>query len=265
MNITHKLIHYINNEIPIVFSKYGDGEYICASKDYSFYGVKSSSNCDNDTYTNKLSDGIINSFKYFANLGDNYYFGKWDNDKIINYWNSIANCNVNWANYMSLLLYDHDREKLNIYKEIKNSKLKKIIICNPLLIKSKILLNIDHMINIPLNNWFDKEFNKIIYNLKKKIGDSETNSNFILMTCCGMGAKVIIAEMHKIYPNGIYLDIGSGLDTICTKRSTRGLEFNYEIAYDLFRDIIPDNWDDPQYNYIYEEAHHKLGIHLGKT
>jgi hypothetical protein len=261
MSITDKLIHYINNEIPIVFSKYGDGEYICASKDYNLYGPKSSSNCDNDTYTNKLSEGIIESFKYFANIGDEYYFGKWENDKITQYWENLVNNKLNWANYLSLLLYDHDRHKINIYKEIKNSKLKKIIICNPLLIKSKILLNIDYMINVPLNNWFDKEFNKIIYNLKKKINKDD---KFILMTCCGMGAKVIIAVMHKIYPNGIYLDIGSGLDTICTKRSTRGADFNYEISYDLFKEIIPDNWDDPQYNYIYEEAHNKLGLHIPK-
>ncbi len=261
MNITNKLVHCINNAIPIVFSKYGDGEYICASKDYTLYGVKSSSNCDNDTYTNKLSQGINNSFKYFANK-ENYYFGKWNNDKIISYWeNLVNNSPLNWTSYSSLLLYDHDIEKINIYKEIKNSKLKKIIICNSLLNKSKILLNIDHIINIPLNNWFDKEFNKIIYNLKKIIGN-ESTSQFILMTCCGMSAKVIISEMHKVYPNGIYLDIGSGLDTICTKRSTRGIEFNYEIAYDLFKEIIPDNWEDDQYNYIYEEAHNKLGIHI---
>ena len=262
MNITDKLIYCIHNKIPIVFSKYGDGEYICSSKDYSLYGIKSSSNCDNDSYTNKLSEGISNSFKYFANTRDNYYFGKWDNDKIILYWeNLVNNIPLNWASYSSLLLYDHDREKINIYKEIKKSPLKKIIICNSLLIKSKILLNIDHMIYVPLNNWFDKEFNKIIYNFKKYIGNDK---QFILMTCCGMSAKVIMMEINKLYPQGIFLDIGSGLDTICTKRSTRGVEFNYEIAYDLFKDIIPDNWDNEKYNYIYEEAYNKLGIHIPK-
>ena len=39
------------------------------------------------------------------------------------------------------------------------------------------------------------------------------------MTSCGQSAKVLIAELHKTYPNGIYLDVGSGLDCICTKRA----------------------------------------------
>jgi hypothetical protein len=82
------------------------------------------------------------------------------------------------------------------------------------------------------------------------------------MTCCGMSAKVLIAELSKKYPKGIYFDIGSGLDKLCTKKDSRGVYKSYEELLDLFKGIIPDSWNDPKYDYIYDEASTKLGIHL---
>lgn len=67
---------------------------------------------------------------------------------------------------------------------------------------------------------------KILINLDNYSEDK----NYIVFTVNGMSTIVLIGELHKLYPNdiylGIYLDIGSDLDCICTKRDSRGLVIN---------------------------------------
>ena len=65
------------------------------------------------------------------------------------------------------------------------------------------------------------------------------------MTCCGMSAKVLISELRKKHSRGIYLDIGSALDYVCTKKCSRGNKYSYEYIENVFRDLIPDNWNIP--------------------
>jgi len=136
-------------------------------------------------------------------------------------------------------------------------------VCNELLIKSKLLLNADEIILVPFNNWFDTEFENILDKICKLIN---TDDNHMVITCCGMSAKVLICELYKRFPNGIYLDFGHALDFICTKKDSRGIEsnwgYNYEYIYEFLKELLPEEWDDDKYNYIYEEAKQKLGIHL---
>ena len=75
----------------------------------------------------------------------------------------------------------------------------------------------------------------------------------------------MIAELHKTYPNGIYLDIGSMLDLICTKRTSRDKSDSYEEVYNIYNEagLISKNWNDSEYEYIYKEAQLKLGLHVG--
>ena len=158
MDITDILINSVENKIPISFSKYGDGEFFCAN---SYEGF----NCDGDNYTEKKKKSLINSFKYLVNETNNSYFGLWFTQDIKNYWDSLVSKEVKWANYHSLFIVDENiPKKIILYKKIKESSLKKIIVCNPLLVKAKVLLNIDFMINVNFNNWFDSDFDKIIEN-----------------------------------------------------------------------------------------------------
>ena len=60
------LVECVKNNIPVRYCKYGDGEYFCSTK-YS-NNLTMSQNCDNDTYTKNLSDGVTNSFKYNTNF-----------------------------------------------------------------------------------------------------------------------------------------------------------------------------------------------------
>ena len=125
--------------------------------------------------------------------------------------------------------------------------------------KAQPLLNIDLMIYIPLNNWFDTSFEELMQILNKVIS---TDEQYIIMCSAGMGAKVVICELTKLFPNNIYLDIGSALDTICTKRVTRDINRTYEKVLYYLQDILPSDWNDPKYEYIYDEANHKMGLHM---
>lgn len=262
------IVDCVKNNIPIVYCKYGDGEYFCATKyDNNLPMVQ---NCDNDTYTVKLSEGVKKSFSYITEQ-NNVFIGRWFNQNVIDYWTSTAiNKCINWIHYHTLLFDDDDinnnekfKQKANLFNVIKQSSRKKIIVCNNLLIKSKILLNIDNIVLIPLCNWFDDKFDEVFNEVKNIIGGDE---NHIVLTCCGMGAKVLIAELHKEFPNGIYLDFGSGLDCICTKRNSRGWGYTYEMLYSRFEqnNLLPDDWNNEKYDYIYSESYDKLGTHLPK-
>lgn len=255
MNITVRLTECVRNNIPVSFSKYGDGEFNCMM-------YQRGRNCDRDTYTEKLSNALNNSFVHLVeNMPHNAYIGLWHNLENKQKLEKKTSTIINWASYHTIIFDKKDDEtKAILYKAIKQSKLKKIIICNQLLIKSQVLLDIDDVIFVPFNNWFDSGFDHILQQVKEKIG---TDGNHIVLTCCGMSAKVLICELVKSFPHGIYLDFGSALDTICTKRDSRGSKFGYEYYIHLLKDCLPDNWEDDKYMALYSQANQKLGVHLG--
>lgn len=257
LDIIDHISECILNKIPILFVKYGDGEYNCAK---GLHGH----NCDNDEYTNKLSNLLKKSFIYISNI-PNSYIGLWHSNNNTKFWESLVANNINWAVYHTVIIDsihdDNFKRKLNLYYIIQKSTLKKYIICNPLLIKSKLLFNATKLIHVPFQNWFDKYFDNLIKFVCQEIGDDEQP---IVITCCGMGAKVVIAELHKKFPRGIFLDFGSAIDFICTKRDSRGYanSYTYEELHNLLSHILPDDWHDPQYEPLYLEAKQKMGIHL---
>ena len=269
---TGLFINNIQNNVPFVYAKFGDGEYLCMIK----YDNKEickhlqtlplNANCDNDNYTEKLSLSLRESLKYLVDTCKNSYIGEWPNIDVRTYIQSLITTNINFCQYGSFLFTEVNNidDKINIFKIIKTTQKKKIYVCNELLIKVKSLLNIDHLVHVSINNWFDTQLDNVMEQIKKIIGNED--KDYIILTSCGMGAKVLIAELHKIYPKSTYIDIGSGLDIICTKRNSRGWQFKYEDLYKKFleNDFIPEDWNDPKYDYIYPEAHNKLGIHVSK-
>jgi hypothetical protein len=260
MVITNYITQCVKDNKPIIFLKFGDGEYNCVFNNYG-------ANCDNDTYTPKLSFDIKKSFKYIVEKTDKTYIGMWQDIKNTKQWEELVNKKVNWVNYHAIIIDNKNnqdnQDKLDLYKAIKNNKSKKIIVCNELLIKSKYLFDADHIVIVPFNNWFDNQFNEILNQIIQLIGNDD---NHIVITCCGMSAKVLIPALREKFTNGIYLDFGSALDFICTKKDSRGYEPVYNITYeyliDFFKEILPEDWNDEKYNYIYEKAKNKLGIHL---
>jgi hypothetical protein len=263
MNITAFLTNCIRYNIPISFSKYGDGEYNCvASID--------SHNCDRDKYTEKLRKCLTDAFLYMVNKTENSFVGLWPNQSSQEFWENLSGKKVKWVDYHSIIIRQDDilinrdvlNSKIDLFKSIQESTLKKIIICNKLLLKAALLFNTNYTIQIPFNNWFDDYIESVIENVSNVI---DKDGNHIVITCCGMGAKVIISELKKRFPKGIYLDFGSALDIICTKKDSRGFDYTYDDLKRELIDILPKDWENEQFDSIYKEANEKLGIHLKQS
>jgi hypothetical protein len=245
IDISEKIINSIIYSIPIAFLKFGDGEYNCIMN-------PNGCNCDKDNYTYKLSNSLRNAFINITNNNNNsYYIGKWNNRKVIDdYINISNNNNINYADYHTFIMLGQshmegylDKKKIKIYETIKISKIKKIMVCNSSMIKAQKLLDIDYMIFIPVNNWFDDQFENVLNNVSEIINNNNGEPHIIL-TCCGMSAKVLIYELSKKYDNSLYFDIGSALDYLCNE-DIRGYKnlYSYEYLLDLFKEVIPENWN----------------------
>ena len=275
-----EITEFIKKDIPFIFVKFGDGEYNAVN---GYYGT----NCDGDPYTIKLKNGLIEAIKYYSLL-NNVYSGRWHTDDVPEYFDSIDNIgnfdsidnignnigdkkNKNkWIDYHTFIMDQNSFEnnnKLELFKSIKDSKRKKILIGNELLIKAKYLLNIEKHLVIPYRNWVENDFENILNNILSFFNGNDVNGNDVngrpmIITCGGMGSKILIMELHKILKNGIFIDIGSGLDYLCTKKCSRGNTYSYDKLENYFQEILPLNWDDYSFNDIYEKAKHNIGIHL---
>ena len=169
---------------------------------------------------------------------------------------------IKWAKQHTFVIGDEDNiqnpdtiRKIQLYKSIKQSTMKKILICNRFLVKATVLFNVDVMINVNYNNWFDESFNEILEKLKTEIGSTEQP---MILSSCGMGSKILIAELSKLYPKGIFLDIGSAVDYLCLKYDTRGRKYMYNDLVNIFAEILPSDWNDLKYDELYIQSRHYL-------
>lgn len=264
--IVVKLTELIQQNKPCSFSKYGDGEYYCVTSN-------DGQNCDYDNYTLKLKNALIASFKYMIdeNKSKNTFIGMWHDVNNCDFWKNLVENKdkIQWVDYHTFIIDVKDfenvhinndlNEKISLYRAIQYSSLKKYVICNPLMIKLQMLFKADELIFVPFQNWFDEHFHDVLSYLIEKIGN---NTQPMVILACGMSAKVMIAELHKIYPNGIFIDIGSAMDLLCTKRDSRGRLYDYQCIYNRFKYILPDEWEHPQWEGLYSEAKEKMGLLL---
>jgi hypothetical protein len=246
------LNHRITQQIPVVYCKFGDGEYLCMCGSQG-------QNCDRTPYTQKLKDGLIQSYKHLIVQPD-VFIAHWPDQNSMDYFHSLSS--FNWINqyYQLLQLIQStftDTRFRELISVIKQSPLNKILVANKYMTKMNTLFNINKHHIIDPYNWFESSFEQILSEIKSSI----TSDKFILMTCGGMGSKVLIGELHKLYPSAIYLDFGSGFDFLCTKVSTRGWEFtdqSYSEVTNYLNGLLPDDWNDSKYIWIYEEAFNNL-------
>ena len=101
MNITNYLSDCVKNNIPVSFSKYGDGEYNCVTSTGLY-------NCDRDHYTDKLKNGLIESVKYMVNNTENSYFGLWMDETSQKYWEKFVDKEIKWVDYHSIIIFNDD-------------------------------------------------------------------------------------------------------------------------------------------------------------
>jgi len=274
---TH-LAECIRTNQPASFAKFGDGEIICV------YGTLTRMlqincqppalppvgrmNCDHDNYyVPEKAVGLVHAIQYMTNDTSSSFCGLWDNaQKHAAFWQQFVKSPIRWANYHSIIIEKEDlvaqndvlKDKIELYRTIQQSTRTKIVICNRLLAKAELLLKADYMHYVPTSNWFAEIHNyiKTITEYLKEKGDEYP----IIMTMAGMGAKVILYELMKVYPKAVCIDIGSGLDILCTKRRSRDNGTYYEDMRSAFAPILPMTWDDEKYNDLYEQAKQVIGI-----
>jgi hypothetical protein len=253
LDIVGILKNHVENNIPIVFLKFGDGEALAAltpQERYKYMG-NSNQNCDNTKYTEKLRIGLLNSIKYFVDKTPNSYIGLYDLKFVKELWEKNVTHPIKWAKYHTLMMYSPDSLKYSLYLSVRESTLYKLIICKESLKKAVNLFNINKMVTVDPQNWFEKNYTEIFNKAKYFLSQHSKYSKCIIITCAGMGAKVLVSELHKLFPNNIYLDFGSALDFICTKHFIRRVKNYNESSIQAlnaykpptgFKQLLPDGF-----------------------
>lgn len=239
----------VETNSPAIFAKFGDGEHVCMAS-------PGNNNCDGDPQSAKLSQALKTALVDLVDRGA--LIGRWHGNDTPEYLQTLTSQPIRWANYHTLIFdRNRDPEKKNLLRLVQNSTATKTLVANRLLIKAPKVLRCQTMVEVPFRNWYETQFDRVLDEVLKSMG-----SQAIVATCCGMAAKVLISELAKRRPDAIYLDYGSALDFLCTKRDSRGREYAYPYLIELLGDLLPLDWEDPKYEMIYQEARRELGIHL---
>jgi hypothetical protein len=236
---TEELTRRIVADEPCGFIKYGDGEYFAAIQ-YPGH------NCDGTPYSPALGAKIVESFR-FLSAQPHLMLGAWHDPAKAAYWNPLSASPPNWVDYHTAIIDNLARpEKARLYKAIKESPRHKVYVANAEMHKAAPLLNLQMHIVVHPSNWFDTAYDDTLSAVCASIDGA--GSDAMLITSAGMGAKPLIADVIKKYPGTIVIDVGSALDTICTKRDTRGFGHAHGIYHDqlceYLREIVPQNWGE---------------------
>ena len=243
------LTRAVETNSPAIFAKFGDGEHTCMAS-------PGNHNCDGDPQSFQLSQALKTALVHLVN--HDAFIGRWHNDQTPEYLQTLTDKPIRWANYHTLI-FDRQRdwEKRELLQKVQKSSATKTLVANRLLIKATKVLHCQTMVEVPFRGWFSDQFEQVLEEVLRSMG-----SQAIVVTCCGMGAKVLISQLVKRRPDAIYLDYGSGLDFLCTKQDSRGREYAYPYLTSLLAELLPPDWENPEYETIYREAKRELGIHL---
>ena len=195
----------LEKNIPFSFTKFGDGEIICILKFFK----EGDSNCDYQSYSEKLSNKLVESLNFYSNK-ENVFIGEWNfGDYYEGKFKDFLKENdikLNYVPYSSLLHIEGANLKnlKSFYLQLKNIK-NKIYVCPQKLNIAKRLLNCD-LINVKENEAFSDY---------EQIKDHLLNNNYdVYLYSCGLMSKVLIADILKEKPNTTHIDIGSGIDNL---------------------------------------------------
>jgi hypothetical protein len=248
MNSTEILTNLIQKDESFVFIKYGDGE-VAASQ------FEAGGNCDGTVYTQKLGEAIAKSIHVYSG-GKNIHLASMSKP-MEEYWEKLIDYKPIWSIYQTINIDNFESpDKANLYKAIKTTNRRKIFIGNFFMLKVIKLLNIDVFIPVDAKNWFDTSYEFTLRHVESQIFN---DSNTMIITSAGMGAKPLLADLYKKYPNAIYIDAGSAFDLICTKRHSRAYHPQYNILRLYLNDVIPSDWEDSKWDYLNALAKHFLG------
>ncbi len=246
------VIKKIQENKQILFIKFGDGEVECMKVSDNIK-EKYGANCDNDIYFPELSLELKEAFLYFVN--DNHenrvYIGKWHYKHEIDYLSAYSYTHQNNNKIIPFVDYHlimNDKKGLSncdMYQFVKsikedNNSLKIVISNNDNILLKKIFSS-QFFVETPKSSLYLK-INEISNQIIEIINNNQNdNKRVILLTSCGLSAKVLIYRLYKKYGKLISaFDLGSSFDLLCKKRVTRTYqnEYSYETIYNYYQDLI---------------------------
>jgi hypothetical protein len=222
------LVECIERRQPLVYAKYGDGEYFAAIG-------RLGANCDRTPYTPELGHGIIQSFKYVTQFPHVYIGKREQQPTVVDYFQTLVERPIQWEKFGFFMFESLPSflEREHIYKAIQHATQQKLYICNETMVqRSKLLFDIDTHIIVDPTNWFSKDYTGVLTQVSAAIKNPE---HILILISAGMGAKVLIADLMRTFPSAIILDIGSALDLVCSRRISR--DYHKKISYSDLQEI----------------------------
>ena len=218
----------------VTFAKFGDGEYNACN-------FRAGANCDRTPYTRKLGSLLNDAFKFLATQ-EHVYLAKWhSNDDVVSYFNSLICSHVPWVGYHWIMIHDKrdfTTQKLIRFAAIKKSRRRKLLVSNSsIALNACKLLSIDQSVTVEASNWFELEFDAVINKIIRLSGKGN-GSDLMFIIAAGMGAKVLIYLLRLRFPSSTIVDVGSGLDIICSGIDRRG-NLRYYTHEELARFVEP--------------------------
>lgn len=242
----------------IVYTKFGDGEYMCINKPIG-------RNCDNDTYSAKLGGELQKAFcslvVAFNEQNESVWIGMWREPHVSTY---FARLYYQYKTCIGALREHHTipfveyHTVYNSHDSLTNSAMYdfvkyiqtypngKIVISNP---QNRRLLSIfraAEYVNIPSHSWYA---HGMYDSIRTKLEDFlNAHPKSIVILACGLATKVLIADVMKRHPQASFIDIGSGFDLLARRVDTRGwTRGTYHHTYldecTYYKDLLPENWE----------------------
>jgi hypothetical protein len=222
---------------PFIYAKFGDGEYLAVKNEsdpscekemfseecrrYLIENLRVPHNCDNTRYTKTLGRRVYESLDYFSKI-ENAFLGKWNEHNFVHKdFELMIKRPVQWEDYHLFIFRNAEefKQRLLLYFSIKTCKKQKIYICNEKNKEwSKNLLQIDDFVTVHPSNWFETEYDSALNRVSSLVKDPD---NCMIITSAGMGAKVLLMDLHKRFTNATFIDLGSAMDILFTGQRNR--------------------------------------------
>lgn len=243
-NLMVEILKKLKRGENIMFTKYGDGEYLCMA-------WQKGANVDGDDWHPQLAALLQRALLSLSNK-KNSYIGRWhdelehnaavENTTIGSEFDKIAaqsNVKIPWVNYHLFMnddVFNQYRYMHDFVAFIQRTKRKKIVVANKYNRRLKFLFKAHIFIEIPSRNWsynYEDWKNLIMQHMKK---------DAILLIGAGMCSKVLIDDITNVF-DCTCIDIGSSFDLLASQKKSRPWRHSYanEVAY--YADLLPQNWE----------------------
>jgi hypothetical protein len=248
---TEYVIDRLRTQQPIVFTKFGDGEYQCMNK-------WSGHNCDGDAYDPQLGDNLQKAFLQLCDMSyqdgtDRILLGRWHCRSEVEYYSRLywtyqlsqgidMPKEIPFVNYHLIYFDNTDRSPLiyNLVQAIQEYPHMKILITNSNNIRLCHFFKVTQYIPIEPKSWSLTQYDTIIATLRKTLS---VYPHALILIAGGLASKVLISQLSSEYPLASFLDIGSGFDYIATRTNTRTHRHRYEDEVEYYKNLLPPNWE----------------------